>query len=350
MLWLQRTLLKITGILPLSDTKPLLIRPTITYRLLSMFLMAIAVSLLLGTLFSSCLQGAISLFGFFNPSQSNFTSSSTSMRNFLHVLQLMAYFSINMRGIFVLFLLFIKRNAWIGLMRDTSDFVHMLYPSSYLNRYEKRIQTASVLLCLLTTSLHFSWEVAEWFHFLIRNPNMTMTSDEYLAPIPMKFSLLQSIIIWSIFSVFPFVLSQQVHSCIILLALILSDAIKGMHQQIDQVTEHFRELNRNVMPPRDEDIKMVEQKVTNWNKCHTQMLFFCQRINDFFGLILFVVYGLDFMTSVSFASGVVETEGLSLEGYTFLVTSVLIFLSYGTVFLFPLVLFNEKVSIVCLRK
>jgi hypothetical protein len=345
MLWLQVVLLKITGILPLSERRPCLFGSNVIKRLLSAFLKTVAACILLGTFFSSCLQGAVFSYGLFHPVQTNSSTPSNSPISVLFILKSLPFFCINIRGLFVIFLFFIKQNKWIDLMRETQEFIEACLPSAFLKSSKKKTRTASLALFLLTFSLHISWETAQWLTFLNDWPNITMASDDMLGPVPMRYTLLQSILIWSCLCVLPFLISQQVYSCVILLATILYDAIKAMHHQIKEEIKHFEEINVNFLAAGENDFDLAGKKVMEWKGRHTQMLLFCERINHFFSLILFVIYGLDFITVVSFASGIVKSERTDVDYYLYLCWSVLIFLIYGTVFLLPLVLVYEKVSI-----
>jgi hypothetical protein len=95
---------------------------------------------------------------------------------------------------------------------------------------------------------------------------------------------------------------------------------------------------------QEKEISSIAQKVKLWEALHLRILLFFGSVNQFFSMILFVVYGMDFVVLLGFTANFVKNTRFDLDFYIFLIFSTIVFLSYGTVFLIPLVGFHEKVS------
>ena len=168
-----------------------------------------------------------------------------------------------------------------------------------------------------------------------------------MAPLPIKYLTYQSIVIWSLFSTMAFVLSQQVYVCAIIPAIVLHDVVARLDREVREDTASFERRSARGWPFRlnEREMAVAEEKVIQWETRRMQMLLFCGEITDFFGVILMVIYGLDFLTLLGFSSNIVNSTRTDLPSYLYLALSCAISLAYLTVFLFPLVAVYEKVSV-----
>lgn len=88
---------------------------------------------------------------------------------------------------------------------------------------------------------------------------------------------------------------------------------------------------------------LLDEKVRVWKKLHTESLRLCEEINDYFGLLLFIIYGLDFVAVLAFGANVLINSKGTIDSYAYYIFSFLLFASYGTLFLIPLVICHEQV-------
>ena len=201
----------------------------------------------------------------------------------------------------------------------------------------------STVLVVATVTLHLLFYDVGWVNWISITPNVTMSLDGMAAPLPMHFLFYQSIIIYALFSTLPFILSQQVYSAVIILAVLLGEAIKKLTREIHEET-HDVEQSNGVFDGNGRELELTEKKVKNWQAYHMKIVFFRERLNGFFGDILFVVYGMDLLTLFGFLSSIVKNVRTDALSYEYLLLSSVIFLMYGTVFLIPLVMVHEMVS------
>jgi hypothetical protein len=125
------------------------------------------------------------------------------------------------------------------------------------------------------------------------------------------------------------------------LALVLHGALKRLHEQIHGEILFYQNI---LMIGKDKAVD-CETKVKHWQDCHLRMLLFCGSINQFFSLILFAAYGLDFLTILAFAARIVQNPNANADPYIYLIFGILLFLSYGMLFLIPLIVVYEKVCV-----
>ncbi|OWA52884.1 hypothetical protein BV898_17326 [Hypsibius exemplaris] len=235
---LQDTLLKLVGILPIYPAKvSVLGRPA---KYLSAVLFTIAVCLLLGTFFSATFQGVFFLYTLFIASG----DPNNHTNPILMGMQFMPFCTLNFRGLIVLFLLFLKRNSWTKLMKTAEVFLETCFPNNQ-DRIEvmRRARKIAVLLCILTVLIHSAWDVTEWIVFNQTLVNVTMTTGDIVAPLPMAY---------------------------------------------------------------------------------------------------LIIYGLDFLTMMGYSATVIKNPRTDVDSYIYVIGSIIIFGSYGTVFLLPLVHVYEQ--------
>jgi hypothetical protein len=339
MLRIQIVLLKIVGLLPLSGRK--VSKKVFFFNLI---LLLIALCFLLGTLYSSGFSAAFFLYGLFYPSLTDLGTTKTDP--ILAVLQLLPFFTINVRALSVLFVLFLKRRSWKGLMDETQDFLQACFPCCRLRAViVAKMKKASMVLFVATFTLHVLWEYAEWVVFLEGIPNVTMSeTDNIAAPLPMKYYLFEYIILWTLFSTIPFILSQQVYVCAIILAMVLGEAVKRLDLQIQEELKYYKERNGSSVGVSDKELELTEGKVKIWEFYRMQILVLLGSVNNFFSLILFAIYGMDFLTLLGFTSNLIKNPRSDVDSYTYLIGSSVIFVLYGTIFLIPFVKVHEEVS------
>ena len=71
-------------------------------------------------------------------------------------------------------------------------------------------------------------------------------------------------------------------------------------------------------------------------------------MNESFSWMLFIIYGLDFVTVLGFAAGMVSAK--EPHAFFFLFMCATVFAFYATVFLLPMIKLHEKVRQFCNRR
>jgi hypothetical protein len=339
MFFVQTNLLKLVGILPFSKNK------TFVKKFLSVILTTLALFILIGSIYSTAFQSAVfigSIISSQAKAQANKVKSSAI--SFLPALQSMPFVTINIRASAVLVLFFIKRRHWDSLMLETNHFIHTCFPYGALGDVVKSIRRAGLILCAVTVLLLTVWEFGDWYSFLGDYSNATMMRNNSANSLPITYYMYQNIIIWVLFSTFPFALSQQVYLCAILLAMLLGKAITRLIFEINEEREYYEKRIGDCVVVKEKEIQLTDQKIRNWEKCHMQTLLFCGSLGRFFNMILFTTYSIDFMTFLGFMSGLIGRGKSDASTFLYFLPH-LVFLAYGTVFLLPLVVVHEKVSI-----
>ncbi|OQV13575.1 hypothetical protein BV898_12212 [Hypsibius exemplaris] len=328
MLVAQTFLLKCFGFMPLYTDK--FRHQNVRARLASLTTSLIAVSLLLGTLYSSCQQCASFINGFLKSTVSDQHDEPDTV---LKVMQLMPFPIINSRGLAVLFLFFIKRRQWPTVMQDFHAFCsRTLCPPFVTNKTLKKCTIIGILLCIVTVLLHGTWETTEWVAYLKTARNTTVQSSKFVT----------AAVVSTLFSSLPFLLSQQVFLCLLILSMVLGEALTALARVIQTEIVTYDIVNHRLTPATGKEIAGTLLKVKLWEFHHMQMLLFFQSISQFFSLILFVAHGMDFLVVLGFVANIVLNNRSDLMSYVYLVGSSIIFLSYGTLFLGPLITVHER--------
>jgi hypothetical protein len=339
MLLAQIALLKCFGILPLFEEK--VNRTFYAKKILSAASTVLAVCLLLGTLSSICFQSAISLYGIIHQDSNRFSSMKSSDK-ILFIMRLMGVCAVDGRAFLLPFLLFMKRHTWIKLMRETNTFTQKFFCPIFSKGLGKKMRFYSFGLCLVTFGTHISWETAA---FVIKSSvNTTITSDVMYGRLPIEYYLYQNIIVDTLFRIVPFILSQQVFLCVVILAVLLNETVQELNNRIHKQTITFETKNNSSELIGINEIVCLGKKIQKWKMYHLHLLLLCQSVDKFFNFILFAVYGLDFVALLGFTSNIVQGSTLDVYFFIFLICSSLIFLLYETALVFPLVTVHEKAS------
>ncbi|OQV19861.1 hypothetical protein BV898_06131 [Hypsibius exemplaris] len=334
MLGPQVFLLKLLGIIPLvgSDGKRCISAAVST---------VVGVCYLIGTFYSAGINGAHFLYGFFHPDAAVSPKNTTHESVILQIMQLMPFFVINSRAFCVLLLLFVKRNSWPIFTAKIDRFLEHSLPTEISTVFRLNVGRTSVVLCAVTFCLHLLWEAVEWVVYLEAVPNITMTTDNFMAPLPVKYLTYQSIVLWTLFSTLAFILSQQIFVCAIVLATLLKNILRRLNVEITEELLYFGRKSEDLYGPNEKEILATVEKLRCWEARRMEALLFCGEMNDFFGPILLLIYGMDFLTLLGFSSNIVNNPRTDLDSYMYLALSCALFLAYLTVFSFPMVAVHE---------
>ncbi|OQV23345.1 hypothetical protein BV898_02792 [Hypsibius exemplaris] len=306
----------------------------------------VAVCFLLGSFYCCGINAANILYGFFHPDSIGSVVETGEESAILLFMQLIPFFTIVLRAFCVSLLFFCKRHGWRNLLTQADQFIDHALPSSCsITLLRRKMRSASVFLFIVTFTIHLVWEFVEWVVYM-EGDNMTLSSDNFLAPLPITYYAFQGVVIWTLFSSVPFIMSQQLFTCVIMLAMLPQAAMKGLNREVGDETAYYEvqsqfATTRLTSVPR-KLLLLTEERVRMWEATYMSTLIFIGRVNDFFGWILFILYGLDFLTLLGFVSNIVNNARSDWQSYAYLFLSSAIFLLYLTVFVCPLVSTQEE--------
>jgi hypothetical protein len=327
--------LKITGFIPFWDNgKCVLV--SVKQKCIRILLILMAVTLICGNLFYSCLNICRALYGILYPHAGKSSKGHTGL---LHVMDLIPASSIAILSSITLIVLFIKRNSWANLAAETSHLINLsLQNNSAKEQLLRKAKRISIFLLIVSSSLHFIWQYTSWLNNLAQS-KATLSSDNYLSPVPIKIYAWQNVIITSFFRTLPFVLSQQVYICSIILVLVLSTALHTLEEELNyEMMLYATNVDGTI---GRQEINNTKKKLQKWECLHVCMLLFVQSINEFFGWTFFTSYVMDVLTMSSWIVSGITTDILQ---YTFAISSVVIFGLYATLFPLLLVGLYERVN------
>ncbi|OQV19945.1 hypothetical protein BV898_05952 [Hypsibius exemplaris] len=231
----------------------------------------------------------------------------------------------------------------------TADLAHLAAPHSHASSWNRKFRTKSKLWFRLSGGIIILWfgyaqriNYIWWLHFKQRSNDTTETfwMANQLKPLTAFLPAWQTVILWCFCSVFPLILSQQVIGIFVLNADFLKEGLRDLNRDIREQIESFG-------PRRDAKRALdLDSRVMLWTKVVGSSRAFCKELNDFFGTILFGVYGVDFLVLVGFGTILIYLPFLGLETFAFYAYALLMMLAFMTLFLIPLPLAYEESSCV----
>jgi hypothetical protein len=333
----QTVLLKLTGFLPLQKNEAISTTFCKWEDMLATSLSCVAVSLLCGTLFFSCFESTMLFYVFLYP-----TSNSSYQRKvgLLEILERLPFCAMNFRGLIVMSVCFAKRNHWSDLFKETASLISRCFDDKLAKqRLFRQIKYLSTGLLIMTFCIHLLWKTVKWIDYLSAE-NITLSSDGIAGPLPIKMLTWQYIVLDYLFRAVPFVLSQQVYVCAIMLVVTLSGALQNLTEQMNREKLVYQlGIGQNI---NEKGWKKTEANLKKWKNIHFDMLRLTDRLNTFFRLIFFITFRLDLLTLLCFASWII-TGKREMISYAFSSGSVLLFGIYVTFFPLPMVIVYEKV-------
>ncbi|OQV20623.1 hypothetical protein BV898_05441 [Hypsibius exemplaris] len=270
------------------------------------------------------------------------TSTNLRVNPLLSALVDLPYGAINLRGLLVLALFFYKRHSWHELARQTQVLLHLACPVTAINHLPRKAMTyLSGSLLFLTASGHVIFEAVEWcYTWNPGSPSATLPAFSAISTVP----VLKEAYAWPFltlyfcFSTVPFVLSQQVYVCAIVLARCLHKVLATLEQEL------LSESRRWEQYARPSSLDNLARKVATWEYLHVRTVLMVQAMNQFFGEIFLVTYLLDVLVAVCFATQLIgEETDHSLLFYFVWLGSFVLFGAYAMLLPLPFVLLNSQV-------
>jgi hypothetical protein len=228
-----------------------------------------------------------------------------------------------------------------------SAFIHVKLRTKKLWRWRR----FSIWTFLLTLSIHLCWWV--WTLQLnqsLKPGNSTLWTDDALLPLPVKMLNWHFDLIWSVFCLVNFTLSQQVLLILLILADILSSSIRAINEEIEGQVRKYRNPSIDLSSGKSSHQEDLEERCMCWKKRNAQNQDFYGLLNSSFSSLLFVSYGCDFLSAFGYAANILINFRPAVDSYAFYLSSSLLYFSYITLFLLPLLSVYEQVKKVSYQK
>ncbi|OQV19943.1 hypothetical protein BV898_05950 [Hypsibius exemplaris] len=264
---------------------------------------------------------------------------------------------LDLRPVYVLAMLLYNRRHFEKLTTAADEFIadlaSLAAPHSQASSWKWTFRTKSKLWFRLSGGIIILWfgysqrvNYTWWLQGQLKhrgNNTDTFWMANLLKPLPPFLRAWQNIILWCFCSIFPLILSQQVIGIFVLNADFLKEGLRDLNRDIREQIESFG-------PRRDavhlKQVMDLENRVRLWTRLVESSRAFCSELNDFFGTIVFGVYGVDFLILSGFGTNLVYVTFLKLETLALYVYATSMMVLFLTLFLIPLPLAYEESSCV----
>ncbi|OWA50198.1 hypothetical protein BV898_14723 [Hypsibius exemplaris] len=175
---------------------------------------------------------------------------------------------------------------------------------------------------------------------------MTFTSDRAWDPLPIRVLTWHHILNMAMVRCVPFVLSQQIYLCVIILGSLVSRALHEMKGEISHETNDYLTL---LEAASEGDWKIgsalnrTAMKLQQWDVTHFKLLKFTQLLNGHFRWILLAVYALDYLTILCLSARMITQTAHTSMSYLFVLGSVALFGAYISILPIPLIQVLDRV-------
>ncbi|XP_055338426.1 uncharacterized protein LOC129588284 [Paramacrobiotus metropolitanus] len=339
----QETVLKVTGFMPMDSNC------SVVKKIAASAFHCIGVSILLGTLFSVTLYIATVFWGLFGPG----AVASTIGNPLIEWLTYIPYCFTNLRGFIVCSLFWFHGKHWSHIKHRADELIHATFAGPHKRAVlVRKWKNTAVVVGFISILLVCMWETNSWIHYQDQDPQRyNLQFNDAVAPLPMKMTVWQYVITWTLWSTLPFCLSQQIFITVIMLAWILNGCINKLNAAILEERAYFRGVVSSHSDQLWSDSKALlvlaekmHVRITALRHRRLKMVTFCEEVTKTYGLILFAIYGLDVFTVCGFVAAIVADTEKFLTAYTLNFLSLALYGMYATVFMVPMVLVYEKGS------
>ncbi|OWA54362.1 hypothetical protein BV898_18767 [Hypsibius exemplaris] len=124
------------------------------------FTTILALLILSGAFYLTCVQVAIFLYGIYIT-----RTQSSENHGVVEAFSDLPFTLICLRAILVLACFFHKRNTWAFIIADTKEL--LLCTTNGRSDCLRRVKQVAPLLMITTAALHISWELWEWAHYWV---------------------------------------------------------------------------------------------------------------------------------------------------------------------------------------
>ncbi|OWA53238.1 hypothetical protein BV898_17673 [Hypsibius exemplaris] len=280
----------------------------------------------------------------------------------VQALCLVPYGSVSFRGVVVVTVFFCRRQRWQAIWRHTLKLVRD--NDIFLNGYDKvrSWHKLCLFLTLLTLILHVLWEYLNTVSYLELN-NKTMSSDDVLDPLPLtSMRVGQYFLFWGCSSSLLFLLSQHVFICLIISARITQACCRNVNRLVREEILRLQSQGPPSRPSRNSSISTLSLDLSSgiWSESFKgasslltsvlemkarfmDLLEHGQKLNSLFASLLLVMYLCDMLTAFGFTACLISNNAHGMiVTYVFEAVSVMLFMLYATLLLWPLVRAHEE--------
>ncbi|OQV20617.1 hypothetical protein BV898_05436 [Hypsibius exemplaris] len=331
----QTFVLQFVGFLPLPSHQLKVAPQTVNWSKVSTLAPASpAILLLIGTFYFTYIQGAMSYHEIFI-----FTPTNPHTNPLLSAMVDLPYGVINLRRLVVLAVFFYKRHSWCELSQQTQELLHLARTATAAGQFSRKTTLLSGFLLTVTALGHVTWELAEWYYFWSPgdpSDNLPVFSAVSVVPVPNDTYEWPYITLYICFSFVPFILSQQVYGCAMVLASIVGCVLTAMEQDMLRVCRQWMD------PVHRSSLNDLARKVAKWEYLHSQALLVVEAMNRFFGEIFLFTYFLGVMVAVSYAGSFIVETDRSLMFYCVSIGGFALFSAYAMFLPLPFVLVHNQ--------
>jgi hypothetical protein len=263
------------------------------------------------------------------------------------------------RAVIVVTLLFYTRNSYVSLLETGKFLTSAIFPDHRDREIAcKRWKRLAVTWSVMTLTMHLTMVTAGYLQFLfvsvgvtsnLNKTNITLEKSVTSAPKEVfKFHVPRAFFdSMSYFRVLLFCLSQQVLVIIVVSAFAMRSFLKNNNMAMIKLREDLQKISYDKTKEhlRQAVQRRVRTQLETIRKHHWDILLFSDQLNSFFGIILFVAYGLDLITVLGYVANAIADIFPTISYQIFTGISILFFGFYATLFYLPLVAAHEEVRI-----
>ncbi|OQV21170.1 hypothetical protein BV898_04930 [Hypsibius exemplaris] len=151
----------------------------------------------------------------------------------------------------------------------------------------------------------------EWWYIPYPAASSNFTAPYWthnlLQPLPVYLAIWQFLILGFVFSVCPYILSQQVLGVLILHAALLKSGLRQVNVQIEETIENYDHYS----------LRELETRLQHWKRAVAISRDLCGQLNGYFNWIVLGIYGLDLMTVFGYGTNIMMVPLPRFEYYAF---------------------------------
>ncbi|XP_055338431.1 uncharacterized protein LOC129588289 [Paramacrobiotus metropolitanus] len=275
-----------------------------------------------------------------------FTKSSNIL---LRILPDIPFTFINIRCLFVLFVYWKYADYWSYAKRCAEEMVLHCSNHNNLQQNLKNLRCVSIVLGVSAFALVTIFETLDLLHFAQQDPRrLNATFDNPLEPFPLRITVWLNEFLWIIFCALPFALSQQVYISLILLALLLRLSLTDVNKNLKDINASLGIVPELGSRRQSDDLyehTTLFNQLTSLKTRYLSSLKLCHGLNEAYGSIIFVIYGMDLFTICGFISATVADGEGFLLAYVLNFFTIAIFAAYIGLMIPMVKVYEESVAI-----
>jgi hypothetical protein len=250
------------------------------------------------------------------------------------------YCTMILRPLLVLSIVFFKRSSSKILVKAVNRFCRISLSVESIDRSTKLIlwQRKSKAAFIFTATLMCSWFAWYIKCEIMSESEANFSDDNDISTVLMNIQTWPFFALWFILMLITFILSQQVFIILLCSASLMTETLKTVNDSIREMTGKF------IKNSDERSWVELEKLMIYWKGMYWNVRNHCEEVNQYFNLILFVIYCTDFLTLLGFGAMILVPDRPEIQTYAFCSTSMVMFCLHITVFLIPLTSAHEEVS------